>query len=184
MNEHESAAMWRLYSKSDDAICIQTTFKELAEALPDYVFVGEVNYIDYETGIIPEKNKLNALLCKRMSFSHERELRAIIMGAPAEADIPLPFRAKDGGVLVPINLKDAIETIRVSPTSPAWFKDTVATLVKALGINIPVEQSSLSGQTSFLGREYPSQILCRKSSAPSRWIKKLCSYLGHLLPLS
>jgi hypothetical protein len=66
MNEHESAAMWRLYSKSDEAICIQTTFKRLAEQLPDYVSAGEVNYIDYETGIIPEGNILTPFLCKRM----------------------------------------------------------------------------------------------------------------------
>ena len=149
MNEHESAAMWHLYSKSDEAIGIQTTFRRLAEQLPDYVYVGEVGYIDYETGVIPEINILNAFLCKRMSFAHERELRALIMGAPPEAGVPLPFRAKDGGVIVPIHLEDTIETIRVSPTSPTWFKDTVDKLVKSQKINIPVLQSSLSAKPLY-----------------------------------
>jgi hypothetical protein len=33
MNEHESAAMWRLYSQADEAICVQSTFARLADAV-------------------------------------------------------------------------------------------------------------------------------------------------------
>lgn len=150
MNEHESDAMWRLYSTANEAICIQSTFKRLTEGLPSYVFAGEVNYIDYETGIIPPQNILSAFLYKRISFAHERELRAIIMGAPA--NVPqeaLPFNPINGGVLVPFDLEQMIETIHVSPTSPAWFTDTVEKLVKSQGINVPVRQSKLSDKPLF-----------------------------------
>jgi hypothetical protein len=149
MNEHESDAMWRLYSTANEAICVQSTFKRLAEGLPSYVFAGEVSYIDYEIGIIPPNNSLNAFLYKRMSFAHERELRAIILGAPAEVQATLPFNPIDGGVVVSIDLEKMIETIHVSPTSPTWFKDTVERLIKSQGINIPVRQSKLSDKPLF-----------------------------------
>jgi hypothetical protein len=41
MNDCESAAMWSLYSKSYDSICIQTTFAELASALPSSGVCGD-----------------------------------------------------------------------------------------------------------------------------------------------
>lgn len=37
MNEYESAAMWKLYAKSSDAIAIQTTFQKLCESIGDEV---------------------------------------------------------------------------------------------------------------------------------------------------
>jgi hypothetical protein len=80
---------------------------------------------------------LDSFLYKRISFAHERELRAIIL------------KPINGGVLVPIHLGEMIETIRVSPTSPTWFKDIVERLVKTLGVNIPVKQSSLSAGPLF-----------------------------------
>src|SRR6202040_560368 len=45
MNEYESDAMWRLYSTANETICVQSTFKRLAEGLSSYVSAGEVNYI-------------------------------------------------------------------------------------------------------------------------------------------
>jgi hypothetical protein len=79
MNEHESAAMWKLYSQSSDAICIQTTFEKLAFELPDFVYAGMVDYIDYELGTISQDNIFNRFLRKRKSFEHERELRALMI---------------------------------------------------------------------------------------------------------
>jgi hypothetical protein len=151
MNAHESAAMWRLYSQSDEAVCIQSTFKRLAEGMPSYVQAGEVNYIDYENGIIPVGNILNLFLTKRLSFSHESELRAIILAPPPNtAPIPsLPFKVVDNSVFVPIDLEQLVETIRVSPTSKDWFKDIIERLVEAQGIKIPVQQSSLSAAPLF-----------------------------------
>ena len=46
MNEHESAAMWNLYSKSNESVCIQSTYDRLRRAVPECVLIGEVKYID------------------------------------------------------------------------------------------------------------------------------------------
>ena len=46
---HESAAMWRLYSRDNDGIAIRTTFNALTQSFTcnDTIFIGKVNYIDY-----------------------------------------------------------------------------------------------------------------------------------------
>jgi hypothetical protein len=56
MNEHESAAMWKLYAASDSAVAVRSTFAKLRGCLPTggshqpLVYLGEVTYIDYEHG--------------------------------------------------------------------------------------------------------------------------------------
>jgi len=35
MNDHESAAMWKLYLKSDEGIAIQSTYRKLKDAITD-----------------------------------------------------------------------------------------------------------------------------------------------------
>ncbi|MCH8236140.1 MAG: DUF2971 domain-containing protein, partial [Chloroflexi bacterium] len=78
---HESAAMWRLYSPSDEGIAIQTTFGGLTASLDatiESVYIGRVNYIDYEADEIPLNNALHALTHKRLEFEYEHKLRAVV----------------------------------------------------------------------------------------------------------
>jgi hypothetical protein len=77
MNEHESAAMWKLYSSSNEAVCIQSTYRRLRQCLPPCVSIGEIDYINYETEGFSNSNVFNSIMHKRLSFAHERELRAI-----------------------------------------------------------------------------------------------------------
>jgi hypothetical protein len=49
LNEYESAALWKLYLKSDDGIAVQSTFRHLRDSLKREersVFIGKVKYID------------------------------------------------------------------------------------------------------------------------------------------
>ncbi len=82
MNEHESAAMWKLYAQTNEAVAIQSTYQKLASCLPENVFVGVVHYIDYETQWLPEGNAMWPFVHKRKSFEHERELRALFEDLP------------------------------------------------------------------------------------------------------
>ena len=43
MNEAESAGMWKLYSRSSDAVCIRTDYRTLAKALPDGCNMGLID---------------------------------------------------------------------------------------------------------------------------------------------
>lgn len=49
MNATESAAMWKLYAKSNEAVAVKSSFSRLSNALDDKVIVGMVEYIDFES---------------------------------------------------------------------------------------------------------------------------------------
>jgi len=81
INENESSAMWNIHSKNDEGIAIQSTFKRLCESFKEFdrnIWIGKVKYVDYLNESIPDSNSLNRFLCKRKSFEHEAEIRAII----------------------------------------------------------------------------------------------------------
>jgi hypothetical protein len=104
MNEHESAAMWRLYARTKEAVAIQSTYARLRDCLPPevnmgtveadesfgwrieqrgLVYLGEVEYIDVATEAIPQQGfRLTPFMYKRKSFEHEHEVRAVISTAP------------------------------------------------------------------------------------------------------
>jgi len=60
MNDHESAAMWKLYLKSSEGIAVQSTYQRLRGSITDdeKVYFSMVKYIDYENDAIAEGNFL------------------------------------------------------------------------------------------------------------------------------
>jgi hypothetical protein len=146
INERESAAMWKLYSKSNEAVCIQTTFRKLNNSVHAVARVGEVRYVDYETSWIPESNPLAPFIYKRLSFEHEREIRAII--PPKDVATLLTGKApksSDGGHWVSIEVPNVIERILVAPDAPAWLAALVRRVTDHYQFNsIPVVPSTLS----------------------------------------
>jgi hypothetical protein len=146
INERESAAMWKLYSKSNEAVCIQTTFRKLNNAVRAVAQVGEVRYVDYETSWIPESNPLAPFIYKRLSFEHEREIRAIIPPNNVAALLAgKTTKPSAGGHWVSIELPDVIERILVAPDAPAWLAALVRRVTDHYQFNsIPVVPSTLS----------------------------------------
>jgi len=151
MNEHESAAMWRLYAKTNEAICIQSTYERLRQCLDEKTYIGEVKYIDYNTDAIPEYDSVSAFLHKRKSFEHEREVRAIIQELPTTSENYENYDAAppDSGISKKVNLDQLIEAIYIAPFSPAWFHGLVKKVVAKYGLNKPVNQSSLDDKPTF-----------------------------------
>jgi hypothetical protein len=153
MNEHESAAMWNLYSASNEAVCVQSTYRRLRVALPPQVLIGEVTYIDYETQGFPPSNAFNVfnfIMHKRLSFEHERELRAILweMSGTPEAK-SLLARVGPIGLAIPVDLTTLIENVYVSPTAAPWFAGLVEAMTKKCGLDFPVKQSVLGEQPLY-----------------------------------
>jgi hypothetical protein len=152
MNEAESAAMWRLYLKSDEGIAIRSTVGRLKSAFapgwPDKIWVGQVTYIDYQRDAIPEGNLLNPFVHKRSSFGHEHELRAVL------ARFPTPVRADYletleterpicPGVSVPVDLSQLIENVVVAPTTPDWYLELVQDVLKRYDCSAGASRSNL-----------------------------------------
>ena len=123
-NAFESAAMWKLYA-NDDGVAIQTDTNNLKEAFypePTPVFITKVNYIDYDSDFLPERNMFSLGAYKRKSFSHENEIRCL--WSPHEMG---SLSAKGKGTL--ISTEKLIKKIYLSPYAPSYLEDVVKGLL-------------------------------------------------------
>jgi hypothetical protein len=156
ISEYESAAMWDLYSHRNAGAAIQSTFKRLSDCLKDNtsdtVWIGKVNYMDFEKEWLNEGNLYDAFMAKRKPFEHERELRAITSlplkslikskadrirekTNPTPKRIIDPNQVTDSGKFVPVNLDILIERIYISPLAAPWFGDLVRSLLGKFSID-------------------------------------------------
>ena len=152
MNEHESQAMWRLYSSHlSEAVCIQTTYKKLSDALPDipgidseHYFIGKVKYIDHHVDDMPPDNNFYPIMHKLNSFEHEREIRVVYWKRDPGTSNQETLDNYPAGIEVPIDIENTIEKIIISPTAPTWFSTTVEQVTRKYGITIPLHKSALA----------------------------------------
>lgn len=158
MNPIESEAMWRLYSASEYAIAIVSTYACLAECLPsafpadkvaDHMrpYLGVVTYNDHHRDSFPTDNAFYPIMHKRSAFEHEHECRAVIWRV-AKGDWPdgVPDSILDNypaGLNVPVPLESLILEVIVSPSAPSWFAEVVADSTARYGFGFLVQQSSL-----------------------------------------
>jgi hypothetical protein len=152
LNDGESAAMWNLYSKSNEVIAVQASFMNLFNAIDsteqDQFYLGCVRYLDYESAAIPEGNFFYPFVHKRLSFQHENEVRVVHLlprtysGNVFERETPL-------GVWKALPLERLMSKVYVSPGSPHWFKELVEQTVHRYGLSTPVQQSDLNTSPIF-----------------------------------
>lgn len=145
MNEFETAAMWKLYAKSGDAVCMQTTFDKLKKYTPGWVYLGEVKYIDYRQDVIDERSMFSFIMHKRRSFENERELRCVIwehQGLFVQSDYSK--NVNEAGLWIGMDLSDLLDAIFVSPDADPWFLEVVRGVVERYGLKVPVLPSSLN----------------------------------------
>jgi hypothetical protein len=147
-NEYESAAMWDLYAKTNEAVAVETDYLNLKNVLPDNIFLGLVNYIDYETEWIPESNIFYPFTHKRKSFEHEKEVRAVITKF-REKDIYYDQKNEISGINIKIELNSLIKNIHVSPTAPNWLVDLTREISMKYGILADVKKSDLYSEPMY-----------------------------------
>lgn len=148
LNEYESAAMWKLYIKSDEGIAISSTFKRLTSCFKDEkhnIHVGRVKYIDFEKDWMPEGNSFYPFVHKRKSFKHEQEVRAIIQefSYGKNGGIDLSKTPFDDGIYISIDLDILINEIHLAPTCPEWLHEVVKSVTRKYGLNKKVLRSDL-----------------------------------------
>lgn len=163
-SESESEAMWRLYAENGKAVAVETTLDALKRAIqerdsPSIVHIYPVKYLDFFDSALQAKDCVVeghlAPLLKRISYQHEREVRAFIgKVAPnprAGADIafwrPEPVR-------LPVDVKVLVKAIYVSPYAGQPFPSSVAKICGAFGLEPGIVQPShlLSGHEELLDR--------------------------------
>lgn len=151
MSDYESAAMWELYSKSEESICIQSTYFKLKNVLSTKAEIGIVQYADYEKEWVPEHDPLLPFLYKRRSFEHEREIRAILNTGNVKSfnGLVLSGTPPDRGLKINIILSNLVERVYVSPKAPKWFYDLVGKIVRKYNYHFEVKQSSLMAEPFY-----------------------------------
>ncbi len=138
--------MWRLYAQSNEAVCIQSTFRKLREAIGSVAQVGMVRYVDYENGWIPESNPLAPFLYKRKSCEHEREARALIRPANVSAILEgKNDRTMEPGKWVKIDVGKTIDRVVIAPDAAEWFLELVQQVTARYErTSVPVVRSALA----------------------------------------
>ena len=143
MADYESAAMWRLYSTTHEAIAVQSTFAKLQQLLPEHAHIGLVQYVDYESFMIPQGNTMSPFLFKRRSFEHEHEIRAVIQDSPFRAGQIDLNHEPDIAKHVPVDMSQLIEVLYVAPLTPDWYLDLVTKVTMRYGLRYPIRRSRL-----------------------------------------
>jgi len=136
-NEHESAAMWRIYLSSNEGVAIKSSVERLRHSLaatPVRLHVGKVHYLDYERDMVPERDELDPFFCKRKNFDYERELR-VLWRCDRESE--------EAGKYLPADLEALVHQVVVAPGGSHWFEDLVRSVTGKYGYNFQVTASSM-----------------------------------------
>ena len=107
INKYESAALWKLYLKSNEGITIRSTRSRLSSSLMCSNFsilTAHVKYIDYDKDNVLMPTNLTPFIYKRKSFQHERELRAIIADFVSNDHEKKELPLKEDGIYVKSDL--------------------------------------------------------------------------------
>ncbi len=153
---HESMALWKIYGDAG-AVAIRSSYRRLRSALPcltddalssgqgdvkfnemgrpqvvQHLDIGRIRYLDYDTAVVPNAYVWSSLLCKRIAFEYEKEVRIFVLADSAREMEVLNQERMNGnhdgdshsaiaktmypqGIEVPINLDNVIEAIYLSP---------------------------------------------------------------------
>ncbi len=147
-NDHESEAMWRLYSKN--GIAIRSSVSSIRKSIENngenhIIHVAPVKYVDfYDKNLKPSdcvSDGYTIGVIKRASFSHENEIRFFMAG---NIDIKNPENHIQHPLKVNINSSLLIERIYISPFSREPFKSSVRAICRKYGVCLnTVEDSKL-----------------------------------------
>src|SRR5262249_25984129 len=161
-NNYESAAMWALYVPKD-GIAIKSTVDRLRTSFSKEsksIRISEIRYLDFDKD---DGDILRTYLQKRMSFIHERELRAFF----TDPDLWLKFRIEQdnipneylrkingdlarimklkyvNGIRVKTDPKVLIEEVLIAPTSQDALQGVARDVMKKYGLSVPLRKSSI-----------------------------------------
>jgi hypothetical protein len=161
---NESEAMWRLYAENGKAVAVETTLDALKESIEkressNVVHIYPVKYLDFfDPAVQPQDCVVEghlAPLLKRISYEHEREVRAFISRiapnprAAADLDLwePVPIR-------LPVDIRALVKAVHISPYAGEPFPSSVTRICEAFGLDPDIVKPSqlLSGQEELLDR--------------------------------
>ena len=150
-NHDESEAMWKLYSSIEDGVAIRTDFQSLSQSLIGHqdVYIGRVNYIDYDVTFVNEGDSFKPFINKRKSLEHEREVRALILEMPSGGGqfiVGGHPAIYDVGTYHTVDVSKLIKEVVVPPYAGTWFVELLQATAEAFELEAPVRSSSMAVQ--------------------------------------
>lgn len=139
-NNVESEALWRLYCPpSSSGVAIRTDAGSLMRSLDDdpKIRIGRVQYVDFRKGYAGLHDRV---FWKRMSLSHEAEVRAVIKE---------PQPQDQSGLLIPVDLTQLFLAIVPSPFASPWFPDILKATMRRFDVDAPIVSSELLSEPFF-----------------------------------
>ncbi|QWH92201.1 DUF2971 domain-containing protein (plasmid) [Bacillus toyonensis] len=141
LNAYESAAMWDLYSNGREGIAIQTTYNRLQKSLnncEEEVFIGKVKYMDHIKENNFNRNFVEPLFTKRVSFNHENEVRLVYVNPTYDV-----CNENVLGKNIKMDLIDLIEHVYIYPDAAPWFVEVVNAVLEKFNIKVQAIPSNL-----------------------------------------
>lgn len=146
VGDSESDAMWKLYASPTQGVAIVSTYQALLDSIEKTerpVMVGVVKYKDFRRETTPFGNLLSPFIQKKVEFSHEKELRALIWRTDFMHDKSHLEAAKLRGFTVPIDFRKLAKAVYVSPLADTWFHELVESVTRRYGFDLAVKQSDI-----------------------------------------
>lgn len=142
-SEHECVAMWRLYGRDKNSVCIFSTDEQLKAAVVldsscDSLEVEQVKYISHINDGFSE-SPLDPFISKSKPYAFERETRVVTWNS--RLDLSTSPKNEKSGLLLEANLGKLIQKVVVSPHADPWFKDIVKKLCEDARLSLDVEDS-------------------------------------------
>lgn len=168
INEHESSAMWDIYSRKDEGIAIISTPNLINESLYDStetIFCGVITYGDYTDNNfeIDENNGLNLIVNKRESFSHEKEFRIVFWDTSVTHKRKKIIYASIGGPdphsgTTEVISDKAIEEIEIYEAKPGYLlKCNIHKLIKEIYVS-PLAQEWILDVVRDITQKYSLHV--------------------------
>lgn len=155
--DHESVAMWKLYSDLGKGVAITSTLARLASALtpfrlqPEYgvedLWGGNVAYVDLLKVRLRRAGMLERFFFKHNAYSWEKEFRLAISVRMAEENgVPVP----SDGIFVGAAVPDLIEEIHIGPAIEPQERQRITAVCKDYGLDDRVRVTSLLGRPRYI----------------------------------
>lgn len=138
LGNFESEAMWKIYAPHTLGVCVSLEYAALASALPNDLYIGLVNYADYDSDYIDTNNLFSPIMTKRRAFEHEREVRIV------HVDMQWGSSSVEGRTAA-IEIGSRLE-VHTHPYAPSWYFDVVKDVTARYTDKIEVMRSKLSNR--------------------------------------
>jgi hypothetical protein len=146
--DHESYAMWKIYSDMNKGIMITSSIDNLHRAFEntsEKVQLTEIKYIDPETDFTGDPGNLNSpVLYKHKAYSFEDEIRLIHqVNTEDKFDYDWDSEKNKSGKSLKINLDFLVDEVILSPFAQPWFFEMIKDLMDKYNLNKPLKYSIL-----------------------------------------